>query len=70
MSEKEARLVPGIATLRKKPTAKPEVATVDKKAIEKSIFIEQIEMWGSKWNRFEDCRGWIWTQEESVEKAL
>lgn len=52
------------ATVRKKPTDKAIcVDKPDKKAIEKAIFIEQIEMFGTLWNRFEDPRGWIWSQE-------
>lgn len=56
-------LKPGIAVRKKKPTAKSESIEVDKKALKTAIFIEQIEMFNLLWNRFEDARGWSWTQE-------
>lgn len=57
------KLQVGFATCKKKADKKSVLMEVDKKALEQSIFIEQIEMFGSKWNRFEDVRGWIWVQE-------
>ena len=57
-------LRPGKACRKKKPTDKFKIEEVDKKALEKAIFIEQTELYGSKWNHFEDPRGWEWIQEE------
>lgn len=57
-------LQPRTATMRKKETDRYKLQEPDKKALEQSEFIEQTEMFGSKWNRFKDPRGWTWVQEE------
>lgn len=57
------KLRPGLAGCKKKPTDKWKTTEVDKKALEKHIFIAQVEMFGSKWNKFEDIRGYLWVQE-------
>ncbi len=57
-------LKPGLASRKKKADKRGELVEVDKKALDKAIYLETIDMWGSKWHRFEDPRGWIWTQEE------
>lgn len=61
---------PGKAGLKKKPTDKYQVTEVDSKALEKALFIEQVEMFGSVWNRFEDPRGYVWIQEERKDNAV
>jgi hypothetical protein len=57
----------GYAVLKKKPIDKSRVVEVDQKAIDTATFIEQIEMFGSQWNVFEDSRSWQWTQEAETE---
>lgn len=59
--EEKPTLRTGLASRRKKPEDKLTMEEVDKKALS-SIFIDQTEQWGIKWNRFEDPRGWIWIQ--------
>lgn len=54
----------GPAGRKKKSNSKWETVEVDKKALDKAIFIEKIDMFNSIWNKFEDPRGWIWVQEE------
>lgn len=61
-------LEPRIATMRKKSTDRYKLVEPDKKALEKSWFVEQIEMFDGKWNKFEDSRGWTWVQEELKDK--
>lgn len=58
-----------IASMKKKTTDKYKTQVPDKKALEKSVFIEQTEMFGSKWNKFEDPRGWTWVQEDNNGKV-
>lgn len=58
------KLLSGKAGLKKKLTDKYKIQETDKRALEKSIFLEQVEMFDGKWNKFEDSRGWIWIQEE------
>jgi hypothetical protein len=53
----------GLAVLKKKPIDKSRLMEVDQKALDTAEFIEQIEMFGSQWNVFEDAREWRWTQE-------
>lgn len=54
----------GIASCKKKSSKSAEVCEVDQKAFLKNVYLETVEMWGSKWHKFEDSRGWVWTQEE------
>ena len=64
MSSEDKRLQPRVATMRKKETDRYKLQEPDKKALEQAEFVEQTEMFGSKWNKFKDPRGWTWVQEE------
>lgn len=66
MSDEVPVLKPGIAVLKKKCKSqkKPESVEVDKKALEKAVYLKTEEMFGSKWHYFEDPRDWVWIQEE------
>lgn len=61
------KLHPGKAGLKKKPSDKYKIQDLDKKALETSVFVKQVDMFDSKWNHFKDTRGWTWIQENKNE---
>lgn len=62
MDKEDIKLLPGSAMVRKKPGAKLIITDTDAKACQKALFVEQIEIYDAKWNKFEDPRGWEWIQ--------
>lgn len=56
-------LLPGKAALKKKIKDKLNVIETDDKSLKTAVFIEEIVMFDSIFNHFEDVRGWHWYQE-------
>ncbi len=63
-TESKPELRIGPATMRKKPTDKYSTVAVTENDIKKTLFLETFELYGTKWNRFEDKRGWEWVQQK------
>lgn len=62
--DEKPKLRTGSATMRKKVTDKYVTTEVTEKDVTKVIYLETIELYGQRWNRFEDKRGWTWVQQE------